>query len=125
MNYPAYFEIQANDLARARDFYGKIFGWKFIEQKGMPIEYWRIETDGPHGAILPRPAKSRAQKQGTNAFTCSMEVEDFDKTAALILKLGGSVGYPKFAIPGKCWQGYFLDTEDNVFGIFEVDETAK
>jgi hypothetical protein len=27
-------------------------------------------------------------------------------------------------VPGKCWQGYFIDTEDNTFGIFEVDEEA-
>jgi hypothetical protein len=27
-------------------------------------------------------------------------------------------------VPGKCWQGYFIDTEGNTFGIFEVDEEA-
>lgn len=32
---------------------------------------------------------------------------------------------PKFAIPEVCWQGYFLDTEGNTFGLFEVDENAK
>ncbi len=30
----------------------------------------------------------------------------------------------KFAVPGKCWQGYFLDPEGNTFGIFEPDENA-
>jgi len=30
----------------------------------------------------------------------------------------------KFAVPGRCWQGYFLDTDNNVFGIFEVDGNA-
>ena len=25
---------------------------------------------------------------------------------------------------GKCWQGYFIGTEGNTFGIFEVDEQA-
>ena len=24
---------------------------------------------------------------------------------------------PKFAVPGRCWQGYFLDPDHNVFGI--------
>jgi hypothetical protein len=27
-------------------------------------------------------------------------------------------------VPGRCWQGYFLDADHNVFGIFEVDEKA-
>ena len=32
---------------------------------------------------------------------------------------------PKFAVPGKCWQGYFLDADHNTFGILEVDANAK
>ena len=62
---------------------------------------------------------------GTNAFTCSVMVENFDKTALDISKNGGQVALPKFAVPGKCWQGYFIDIDNNVFGIFEVDEKAK
>jgi len=31
----------------------------------------------------------------------------------------------KFAVPGRCWQGYFLDTEGNTFGVFEVDPDAR
>jgi CubicO group peptidase (beta-lactamase class C family) len=30
----------------------------------------------------------------------------------------------KFAVAGKCWQGYFLDADLNVLGIFEADEKA-
>lgn len=56
---------------------------------------------------------------------CSIEVENFDATEQKILSLGGEVALPKFAIPGKCWQAYFVDTEGNTFGIFEVDESAK
>ncbi|WP_286514428.1 VOC family protein [Empedobacter falsenii] len=54
-----------------------------------------------------------------------MEVENFDETAQKILENGGIIAMPKFAIPGMCWQGYFLDTDNNVFGIFEVDRHAK
>lgn len=74
---------------------------------------------------MKRPAPPPPQEYGTNAFTCSMKVEDFDLAAAAILENGGIVAMPKFAIPGKCWQGYFLDTENNTFGIFEADENAK
>jgi hypothetical protein len=28
-------------------------------------------------------------------------------------------------VPGVCWQGYFLDTESNVFGIFQPDPAAR
>jgi len=54
-----------------------------------------------------------------------MQIEDFDAVAAKITKLGGIVALPKFAVPGTCWQGYFLDTEGNTFGIYEVDAKAQ
>ncbi len=44
---------------------------------------------------------------------------------ALILKNGRQVALPKFAIPKRCWQGYFIEQDNNVLGIFEVDENAE
>lgn len=125
MNQPAYFEIQADDCKRASLFYGQIFGWKFTRVEGLPIEYWRIETQGPRGGLLSRPAPAPALQSGTNAFVCSMEVQDIDAMTQRIGDLGGQVALPKFAVPGTCWQAYFVDTEGNTFGIFEPDPQAK
>ncbi len=120
MNSIGYFEIQATELETAIEFYRKIFGWKFDEQSGLPIKYWQIETGGIRGGLLERPAKTPPTEYGTNAYTCSIEVADFDETAALIAENGGQIAMAKFLIPGRCWQGYFLDPDNNVFGIFEV-----
>jgi len=125
MNAPAYFEIQADDTNRAVRFYREIFGWKFDKIEGLPIEYWRIETSGPRGGLLKRPAKTPPPEHGTNAFVCSMEVASFDEMAAKVASHGGQVALPKFAVPGVCWQGYFIDTEGNTFGIFQPDAAAK
>jgi predicted enzyme related to lactoylglutathione lyase len=125
MNSPTYFEIQTDNPERAISFYSGIFGWKFTEVPGMSVEYWRIETEGIRGGLLKRPAKHPGHEQGTNAYVCSMEVEDFDATAEIIINLNGKVALPKFAVTGVCWQGYFLDTEGNTFGIFQVDKDAK
>lgn len=119
-----YFEIQANELERAVEFYTKVFSWKILPQPGLPIPYWHIEAGQNSGGLLTRPAKTPAAGHGTNAFVCSFEVDNFDVTADVIMQLGGQVALPKFAVPGKCWQGYFLDPEGNTFGIFEVDEQA-
>ena len=118
MNAPSYFEIQADDPSRAVRFYSEVFSWKFDKIEGLPIEYWRIETEGPRGGLLKRPAKTPPPEHGTNAFVCSMEVANFDAIATRILSAGGQVALPKFAVPGVCWQGYFIDTESNTFGIF-------
>jgi uncharacterized protein len=115
-----YFEIQVDDPQRAIVFYSSIFGWKFSPAKGLPIPYWRIDSGGSGGGLLQRPAKAPPQKCGSNAFVCSFEVTGFDEVQEQILKLGGFVALPKFLVPGKCWQGYFIDTEGNTFGIFEV-----
>jgi predicted enzyme related to lactoylglutathione lyase len=124
MNTVGYFEIQAENISRAVKFYGGVFGWKFTQAPGMAVEYWRISGAGPNGGLMKKPAQSLPVGSGANAFICSVQVEDFDSVAEKILLSGGKVALTKFAVPGTCWQGYFLDTEGNTFGLFEVDPNA-
>jgi hypothetical protein len=53
-----------------------------------------------------------------------MAVEDYDAAEQKILQAGGQLALPKFALPGMAWQGYYLDTEGNVFGIHQPDPNA-
>ncbi len=119
-----YFEIQADDPARAIGFYSYVFGWRFTEEKGSDQEYWSIEADTFEGGLLRRLRKAPPRECGANAFVCSIEVDDFDATADRILKGGGIGDEPKFPVPGRGWGGYFVDTEGNAFGIFQADENA-
>ena len=89
----------------------------------MPLEYYRIETDGINGGLLRRLGEIK--QTGANSYVCSMQVDDFDEMDRLIRAKGGVMVVPKFAIPGRCWQGYFVDSDQNTFGIFEVDKNAK
>ncbi len=125
MNTIAYFEIQADDLPETARFYNAVFGWKFTHQPGLPVDYYRIDTGKTRGGLLKRPAPVPHGGAGTNAFTCSMEVADFDSAAEKILAQGGTVALPKFAIPGVCYQGYFLDPAGNTFGLFQPDPEAR
>lgn len=125
MNTIGYFEIQSSEPSREVKFYEAVFGWKFIKDEHIPVEYYRIETNSINGGLLKRPADVPPTHSGTNAYVCSVQVESFDRTSELILKNGGKVAMPKFAIPGRCWQGYFIDADNNTFGLFEVDAAAK
>ena len=125
MNTISFFGIQSADPEREMEFYSKTFGWKFTKQEFAPVEYYHIETKGMFGGLLKRPAPAPPPGFGTNAFTCSVQVANFDATATTILEAGGQVALPKFAVQGRCWQGYFIDPDGNTFGIFEVDENAK
>ena len=42
-----------------------------------------------------------------------------------ILDAGGRVAMPKFALLGMAWQGYYLDTEGNTFGVHQPDPEAR
>lgn len=125
-----HFEIQADDLDRARAFYEAAFGWTFTDWSqvtGAPylgVTTGAEGTPGIDGGMLQRPAPAPAPEQGTNAFVCTVEVDDFDAVAERILQAGGQVALPKYALTGMAWQGYFLDTEGNTLGIHQPDPGA-
>lgn len=128
-NRVVHFEIQADDIDRAIKFYTDVFGWQF--PKWMD-NYWGVMTaekdsvePGINGGLLKRPANTPPMECGTNAYTCTVVVDNFDEIAAKIEKVGGKVAMPKMAIMNMAWQGYFLDTEGNVFGIHQPDPNAK
>lgn len=90
MNIVIYFEIQSSPPQRDIHSYQSVFGWEFEKVDSLPIEYYRIGTEGIHGSLLQRLVATLPTGCGTNAFTCTIEVKNFDKTAAKILSLGGN-----------------------------------
>ncbi|KGR90931.1 glyoxalase [Ureibacillus massiliensis 4400831 = CIP 108448 = CCUG 49529] len=126
-----HFEIHVNDMERAKNFYGEVFGWKFedwSDYAGMP--YFGAVTGedneiGINGALMKRQGPTPEQGQALNGFACTMGVDDYDATESKILELGGTVALPKHALPGMAWQGYYIDCEGNVFGIHQTDQNAK
>jgi uncharacterized protein len=131
MSRVVHFEIQADDVERAKAFYAAVFDWSFQDWgETTGSVYWGIVTGpddqpGINGGLLQRPAATPASGQGTNAFVCTMVVEDYDAMERRILDTGGQVALPKMALTGMAWQGYYLDTEGNTFGIHQPDPEAK
>jgi predicted enzyme related to lactoylglutathione lyase len=79
---------------------------------------------GIDGGLMPRQGAAPAPGSGANAAVMTMGVADFDATAAKIADAGGQVALPKTALTGMAWQGYFVDTEGNTFGIHQPDVNA-
>ncbi len=131
MNRVVHFEIQAEDPERAAKFYTDVFGWTIQKWAGME-DYWGVMTAdrnstelGINGGLLRRPAKTPPHEFGTNAYVCTVQVENFDEIAKKIEGAGGIIAMPKFALVGIAWQGYFVDTEGNTFGVHQPDISAK
>ncbi|MBA9083798.1 hypothetical protein FHR92_000241 [Fontibacillus solani] len=126
-----HFEIHVNDMERAKKFYGEVFEWTFEDWSsyaGMP--YFGAVTGkdsemGINGALMQRQGAAPEPGTALNGYACTMGVADYDATEAKILNNGGTLALPKYALPGMAWQGYYMDTEGNIFGIHQPDENAK
>lgn len=132
MNRVVHFEIQAKDPEKTADFYREVFGWEIKKWDSDMMEYWMIMTapaeskePGINGGLLHRDESMPERGRGSNTVVCTVLVENFDETADKIMKAGGTVALPKFALPGMAWQGYFLDIDGNSFGVHQVDEKAQ
>ena len=131
MAKPIHFEIHVDDMERAKKFYGEVFGWTFEDWSDYAgMTYFGAVTGaedepGINGALMQRQGPPPQQNQPLNGFACTMSVDDYDSTEEKILANGGTLALPKYALPGMAWQGYYTDTEGNLFGIHEPDENAK
>jgi len=127
-NRPIHFEVQADDAARAKNFYENALGWK-IEKSGMPgvgMDYWMVKTgEGPgiDGGLYQRK-DNPARK--LNSFDCTILVEDIDKVITAIKANGGKIepweGKEKWEMKGLGWFSRAIDTEGNVFGLLQATE---
>ena len=117
-----WFEIPADNVERAKSFYGKLFGWKITPMPGATKPYWIIETGGaadtPDGGMMER-------QHPDHGITNYVSVSSVTEAAAKVEKLGGKICMQKTAVPQM---GYFVvcqDTENNTFAVWERDENAK
>lgn len=120
-----HFEIHAADPERAARFYESVFGWSF---RHIPaIDYWMISTgEGPgiDGGMLRRRGDPPAPGQPVNAHMCTIGIDDVDATVAAALQAGASVALPKMTIPNAGYVAYLVDSEGNIFGVFQDDANA-
>ena len=130
-NRIAHFEIHADDLERCAKFYTDCFGWEIKKWENPGMTYWMVMTGGReepggiNGGMVKRGGQKPAQQSGLNAYCCTVVVDNFDAYAKKILDAGGIEALPKMAIPGMAWQGYFIDSEGNTFGLHQADTQAK
>ena len=118
-----WFEIPADDMARAKKFYGTLFGWKINPLPASPMpDYQHIDTGGadasPDGGMMKR-------MHPEHTITSYVLVPSVTKYVAKVEKLGGSICKPKTGVPGMGYFAICQDTERNTFAIWERNEKAK
>jgi uncharacterized protein len=110
-------EIPAGDTAKAREFWGSLFGWQWQAFEG-PMEYYMTQfSDTTGGAIYPADPPD---KRGPRVY---FDVDDINAGGARVQELGGEAG-EAMPVPGMGWFSLCKDTEGNEFGLWQTDPEA-
>jgi uncharacterized protein len=120
-----HFEIPADDVERAKKFYGQLFGWKIEKFTApTPMDYWMVMTGREEGmmGIDGGMLKRQMPQQQTIVY---IDVPSVDEYASKAVGLGGQVVVPKMAIPGMGYFAVCLDPENNGFGLWENNPQAQ
>lgn len=126
MSKVVHFEIPADDLDRAKNFYGSVFGW---ELQTMPMEggeYTSVKTtDVDEQTQLPtEPGAINGgmfvRDERLTSPVITIDVDGIDDALKQIEAEGGTTVTPRTAIPGMGAFAYFKDPEGNVLGLWET-----
>jgi uncharacterized protein len=126
MSQVAHFAINANDVARAKRFYEKVFGWKF-EAYGPPDFFMVAEASAKaHVPIRGSLQKRRELVPGVamTGFECTISVDDIQRTKAAIEANGGKIVMQVCTLAGIGRLLFFQDPEGNLAGAMQYDPEA-
>jgi predicted enzyme related to lactoylglutathione lyase len=108
-------EIPAGDTAKAREFWGSLFGWDWQAFEG-PTEYYMTRfSDSTGGAIMPA--------EGSRGPRVYFDVDDINAGVSRVKELGGEAS-DAMPVPGMGWFSTCQDTEGNDFGLWQNDPSA-
>jgi uncharacterized protein len=110
-------EIPTGDTAKAREFWGGLFGWEFQAYEGSPSEYHMTrfsETTG--GAIMA----SDGSTKGPRVY---FDTDDINASVEKVKELGGETDGAQ-PVPGMGWFAACTDSVGNQFGLWQNDPNA-
>jgi len=114
-NVISWFEIPANDLARAQQFYETIFGAALIHQAAWPnLAIFPYQKPGISGAI----AHGEEFKPTGDGVIIYLNCDGkFDAVLNRVEDAGGTIVEPKNHLPGVGWVAQIRDSEGNRIGL--------
>jgi uncharacterized protein len=112
-------EIPAGDTAKAREFWGGLFGWQWQEYEGSPTEYHMTQFTETQGGAIYAPDAGGAR--GARVY---FDTDDIQQGTAKVKELGGEAD-EAMPVPGMGWFSICKDTEGNEFGLWQNDPNAS
>ncbi|MEV6304085.1 VOC family protein [Actinoplanes sp. NPDC051861] len=110
----AFFEIISTDAARARTFYGDLFGWSSADEEGG---YALVDTGAGETAI--GGGIGQAESPDEAGVKIYVRVEDLEKSLARATELGGATLVEPTPLPGDYGRfAVFADPDGNPVGLW-------
>ncbi len=111
-------EIPSTDLAKSKEFYETLFGWKVESMPEMNYATWAPEAEPSGGFnLVKEPCKC-----GEAACLVYIRVASVDDKAKELEAAGGKITTPKTAVGDMGWYAIF---EDPAGGVAALWESAK
>lgn len=123
MSTIVHFIVPVEDLERAGQFYGKLFGWRIFRNEEFP-DYLGIITHDEEGRETLGGGLN-LRKDPAEGITNFIGVHSVEEHSAKVVELGGKVLVPKTAVPGEGWMVICQDLDNNTFGLWEEDSQAS
>ena len=116
---PCWLELATRDVEAARKFYGSIFGWTWLEPKGVGMPYTEIQRNGQSmGGVYPIGPEMGPMPPNWTAY---FQVADCAAAAAKATSLGGKLLVEPKDLAGVGRFAVVQDPQGAVFSIFQPE----
>jgi predicted enzyme related to lactoylglutathione lyase len=119
-----HFEIPADDLDRAREFYRSAFGWDLSAVPGMDYTLVQSTPTDDETGMPKEPGSINGgmfqREEPLTAPVIVIDVDDIDKALETIGGLGGTMAVPRQPVGDMGFAAYFTDPEGNLIGLWQT-----
>ena len=108
-------ELETNDVARAKSFYGELFDWKMEDVQVPSGNYTMIGVgEGTGGGLMKNPMPN-----SPSMWLAYVEVDDIDAATRKAASLGGKVMKDVTEITGMGWLSIIVDPTGAMLGLWK------
>jgi predicted enzyme related to lactoylglutathione lyase len=125
MDKVVHFEIPADGVGRAKEFYASTFGWDIEDAQVEGGTYMIVRTVAVDERQLPTEPGAinggmMERSPATPSPVITIQVDSIDDALKKVEAGGGTTVTPRTDIPGMGAFGYFKDSEGNTLGLWEI-----
>ncbi len=114
-------ELNTDDVAKVKEFYGTLFSWKIEDMDMGGMKYTSITPgEGPGGGIMKKP-----MPEAPNMWLVYVKVDKVEAALKKVEKLGGKIIVPRTPIPTMGFFSIIQDPTGAAFGIWEAGPKTK